>query len=251
MKKKKKQSAGVPEWVMTYGDMMSLLLVFFVLIVSMSKIKEEERLQAFIEEIKSSFGAKGGGGKMPTNDDPTLSLIKRLDELQLQQQKQKNRSNTTDPGMEGREDNVTMVREGMKFAIGGRITFEPGSADLSEQAMDQLRSVIDKHRIRGTNNIIELRGHAATLELGPNDREVYPDLWALSHARARAVLAFLTSDAIGLKPERFRLVANADREPLIQRVYAASDQEPNRRVEVLVSEALVKAFTEPEAFTGD
>ena len=31
---------GVPEWVVTYGDMMSLLLTFFIMLVSMSQLKE-------------------------------------------------------------------------------------------------------------------------------------------------------------------------------------------------------------------
>ena len=38
--------AGVPEWVVTYGDMMSLLLTFFIMLVSMSKIKEEGTMRA-------------------------------------------------------------------------------------------------------------------------------------------------------------------------------------------------------------
>lgn len=250
-KKPKKDSGGVPEWVMTYGDLMSLLLVFFVLIVSLSEIKREDQYRAVVEKIQEAFGMKGGGGRLPTDEDPALTLIKRLEEqLQYQNQRVDNEASTTEPGMEGREQTVTKVREGMLYAIGGRVTFEPGSADLSQQARDQLRAVVEKHKIRGTNNIIELRGHTAAMELGREDEARYADLWALSYARARAVLAFLTSDEVGLKPDRFRVVANADREPLIQRAYNAGDQEPNRRVEVLVSEALVKAFTEPEADAG-
>ena len=35
------EAPGVPEWVVTYGDMMSLLLTFFIMLVSMSELKEE------------------------------------------------------------------------------------------------------------------------------------------------------------------------------------------------------------------
>ena len=43
------EQAGIPEWVVTFGDMMSLLLTFFIMLVSMSEIKEEKRYQAMVE----------------------------------------------------------------------------------------------------------------------------------------------------------------------------------------------------------
>ena len=42
MAKKEEARAGAPEWMVTYGDMMSLLLVFFVALVSMSEIKKDK-----------------------------------------------------------------------------------------------------------------------------------------------------------------------------------------------------------------
>ena len=47
---------GCPDYMMTYGDMMSLLLCFFVMIVSLSKIKEEELFRAAADSIRKSFG---------------------------------------------------------------------------------------------------------------------------------------------------------------------------------------------------
>jgi chemotaxis protein MotB len=227
----------------TYGDMMTLLLCFFVLIVSFSEIKKEEQFQAVIEEIKQSFGMMGGGGKIPITDDPALSLIERLEAIALKQEKQPNRSNTKDPGQQGREPQVTKVREGMMISTGGRITFEPGSADLTEeskQSLDQLAEVF-----KGWENIVELRGHAASLEMPEGGNGQFDDLWILSHARAKAVFDYLTVD-LGIDSTRFRLTANADREPLDARAADSEDAEKNRRVEVLVSESLKEDFTKPE-----
>lgn len=251
MPAKKCPPVGAPEWVLTYGDMMSLLLVFFIMLVAMSEIKKEDEYKAIVQEVQKAFGMHGGGGKTPTDDDPALSLMQRLEALNLQQQREENEANTTDPGMEGREASVTQVREGVKFAVGGRITFEPGSADLSEEARRQLRAVVEKHRIRGTNNIIELRGHAAPMELavGGGTRE-FSDLWELSHARAATVMRFLTGTEIGLAADRFRVIAAADSEPLARRAYTVADQEANRRVEMLVSETLVQDLAKPERGRG-
>ncbi len=50
------EAPGIPEWVVTFGDMMSLLLTFFIMLVSLSEIKEEERFQSMVEEIHQHFG---------------------------------------------------------------------------------------------------------------------------------------------------------------------------------------------------
>lgn len=248
-KKCKCPPVGAPEWVLTYGDMMSLLLVFFIMIVSMSEIKKDDQFKAVVEEVKKAFGMQGGGGKLPTKDDPELSFIEVAEVIEMKKQQERNQSSSTDPGMDGRESTVTTIREGLVFTTGGRVTFEPGSADLNEYGRRQLLTVVDRENIRGTNNIIELRGHAELMELEAGDSD-YTDLWTLSFARTRAVMEFLTSDAVGLKADRFRLIANADREPLAKRAYTPADQMPNRRVEMLWTESLVQEFANPEPRTG-
>ena len=237
--------AGAPDWMVTYGDMVTLLLCFFVLIVSFSEIKREDEFQAVVKEIQKAFGMKGGGGKLPTDDDPTLTLIERLEALQLKQQREPNRSNTIEVGMEGRETTVTTVRKGEMFIIGGPITFEPGSADLSNEGKAQIKKVVERFEIRGTNNIIELRGHTASNELYGVD-SAFSDLSDLSHARAAAVCDYLVGTDIGLEARQIRLVSVSDYEPLVHRAYTDADRRPNRRVEMIVTEALVRDMIQPQ-----
>jgi len=241
-KKCKCPPVGAPEWMMTYGDMMTLLLCFFIILVALSEIKKEDEYQAVVREVQKAFGMKGGGGKLATPDDPALSLMARLEQLQLRQYPQKQESNTDDPGIDGKDPQITRVREGMLFTQGGRITFEPGSADLTEEAKHNLTQIAGL--IRGYNNKIELRGHASSMEL--MEPAAYPDLWMLSFTRAKAVMDFLTSTQLRIRTERIRLIANADQEKLATRKYTSVDQQPNRRVEVLVMEALVDDFNQPE-----
>lgn len=241
-KKCKCPPEGAPAWMLTYGDMMTLLLCFFVLIVSFSEIKKEDMWQAVVEEIQQAFGMKGGGGKLPTKDDPALSFIERIEAMRIEHHRIPKKSNVDDPGMEGREREVTTVRKGMLFVVGGRVTFEPGSADLSQQAKVTLRRGAEL--IRGRNQIVEIRGHTARGELGHTS--AFRDLRDLALARAEAVEEFLASTEVGLRRERFRLVAVADREPLEPRGYRSSEQLNNRRVEVFETEVLVKQMTQPE-----
>ena len=233
--------AGAPEWVMTYGDMMSLLLVFFIMLVALSEIKKDQ-FRVIRDNIKTSFGMRvGGGGILPVSEQPNQSLIEMLEAMRLQQQKRREAAEADDPGIEGKQIAVTRVREDM-YAVGGRITFEPGSADLSERAKKDLSRIAGQ--IRGYNNKIELRGHAALMELA--DGSSIEDLWTLSVARALAVMAYLTNHELGIRPERIRVVGNADHEPLARKVFTMEQHVTNRRVEILVSEALVAQFTRPE-----
>ncbi len=242
-RKHKCPPAGAPEWVLTYGDMMSLLLCFFILLVALSEIKKEDTYRAIVAEVKKAFGMRGGGGTMPTQSNPEMSLIERLEQNQMQKQKLDQKSDADDPGIDGKEATVTKVREGERYVVGGRITFEPGRAELSSVAQRGLRKVAEQ--LRGLENKVEIVGHAASMEVVSGS--AYPDLWSLSHARAAAVMAFLTSEDIGIRPERIRLIAAADHEPVRQKVYTWAQQEPNRRVEIYMVESLVEDFTRSES----
>ncbi len=57
---------GVPEWVVTYGDMMSLLLTFFIMLVSLSELKTENgSLRAALDSMSQAFGATEGSAGVP------------------------------------------------------------------------------------------------------------------------------------------------------------------------------------------
>jgi len=236
--------------MVTYGDMVTLLLCFFVLIVSFSEIKKEDQFQAVVEEIKQAFGMKGGGGKLPTKDDPTLSLIERLESIRMRQERITNRSNVKDPGQTGRESRVTDVREGERYVLGGRIEFQPDSADLTPETKAQLIELVERYKLAGAENLLEISGHTAELELS-NPDGTRGDLDRLSYERAKSVKDFLVSDEIPtelrLDARRFRLIGNADREPINPRAYSAEEARKNRRVEIVVSENVVRDFQATES----
>lgn len=238
-KKCKCPPAGAPEWVMTFGDMMSLLLTFFILLVSLSEIKNEDVWRAKAEVVKKSFGLHGGGGQVPSPTDPDLSLVERLESLYLQQQRHRRSADVADPATQGRQVRVTQSRKDLRRGVGS-VLFEPGAATLSDQARQQLQLV--GGLLRGYNNKIELHGHASSSEAGV--KSDYPDLWALSLARAQAVMQYLT-DELGIQRQRIRLVANADNEPMRRREYDEIALTPNRRVDIEISDRLVEEFARP------
>lgn len=246
-KEKKKRGGdapgGAPEWVMTYGDMMSLLLTFFIMLVAMSEIKKEDQWRAIVEAVKKSFGMKVGGGSIPSKEDPLLQHISVLDEMHLKKEKLDHISKSVEDGPDGKHNKVTKPRPSLIYVEGGAIIFEPGSADLSDTGKKQLRQIGEK--LRGLRHKIEVHGHASSIELELSESN-YSDLRTLSYDRAVKVADYLTGSEGGLDPQQIRVIANADNEPVKQREQDVIGTAPNRRVEIIRTDNLVEDFTRPD-----
>ena len=236
-KKKKQAEEGAPLWVVTYGDMMSLLLCFFVILVAMSEVKKDETYRKVMESIKEAFGYAGGIGTVPTNDSPENSMVAQLETITIKNMDMKV-GESPDDGMEGRSTTVRKIREGLEFTLGGLTAFDEAGASLLPDAKRDL-DFISGHII-GQNTKLEIRGHTAR-EVIAMDSTTYQDDWDLSYARARAVAEYLRDK--GIRMERVRLTACGASEPIKVQAYDTKSKASNRRVEIIVTEALVQEFT--------
>ncbi len=250
MKKKKREQPGVPEWMVTFGDMMALLLVFFILLQMFSELKQEREYQRVITAVKEAFGYSGGIGVLPIDDPPLKSIIEQLETAAMRNLKDSRISQNDVPGMDGPQMRVTKVRDGIIFAIGGPSTFEEFSAEVSDEARQQLAKLATL--LKGRNNKIIVRGHAATKYV-PDDSP-WQDLDALSYQRARNAMEILAAE--GIDDRVFRLEAVGDREPVRPRAVDQADAAENRRVEVILTEQLVEELnrdwlgTDPDLARG-
>jgi chemotaxis protein MotB len=235
-RQKKAAEAGAPAWMVTYGDTMTLLLCFFVIIVSMSEIKEDQKFLDVLESLRVTFGGHPGAIRaLPSDELPTNALIKQLREIILKPHKEKN-SMADDEGVEGKKFRVTDVREGLEVVIGGKISFDRFSASLKPEARELIRQVAAV--IRGYNTKIQVRGHA-TREPLPEDA-LYADALDLSYERAKAVKRALVED--GIRPERIVIMPLSDTEPLVRQAYTEERRALNRRVEIVVTENLIEEY---------
>lgn len=236
-KKVRKGPEGAPEWMVTYGDTMTLLLCFFVIIVSMSELKEDEKFQKVMESLRAAFGGyQGSVGSVPIANVPTNALIAKLLELESPILT-KNKGDSDEEGIHGKKFRVTNVRDGLEVVVGGRITFDRFSATLLPEGRDLIAKSAE--RLRGYNTKILIRGHA-THEPLPED-SLYDDANALSYARARATAQELESS--GVRRVRMLLVAAGDTEPLVRQAYTERRRAINRRVEILVTEELIDEYS--------
>ncbi len=238
------EAAGIPDWIVTYGDMMTLLLCFFVLLAAFSELKKEEDYQNVVDAVREAFGYSGGDGTLPIDDKSTQSMIQMLEKIALKSRTKTQLSQSNTVGMSGQYTRVKRIRDGMMFVLGGNAVFDRESATLKPQAIESLRSI--GKLLAGRNNKVAIRGHAdsKTLSIGSD----WEDLDELSYARARAVKVFLV-DEMGISAKRIFLDARGDSEPMRPRASAPTDQQINQRVEIILTENVVEDFNSDANYT--
>jgi len=235
-KKKKKESGGnAPDWMVTYGDMMTLLFCFFVILVSMSEIKEDQKFQKVKESIKRAFGYRGGVGYMEGNISPSNSIESYMEQL-IVKKPQLHDGKSKDDGIEGKNPSVRKIRDGYEYTIGGQVSFERGKARLLDPAKKELTKFASP--LRGLNTKVRVRGHAS--RKSADQYRPYASLDALSYSRAEAVKEHLV--ACGIREERITVEACGDNEPIEARAYDEASQAMNRRVSIIVTESLVDDY---------
>ena len=230
--------------MVTYGDAMTLLLCFFVIMVSMSELKHNQRFQQVMESLRRAFGGyQGSVGALPIDNVPTNTLIARLLELEVPEF-DKHRGDADEVGIHGKNFRVTNVRDGLEIVVGGRITFDRFSAILKPEARRLVARTAEV--LRGYNTKILVRGHA-TRESLPED-SLYEDIRDLSYARAKTVVLELERN--GVRSIRLVPIAVGDTEPLVRQAYTDKRRALNRRVEILVTEDLIDDYV-GSTLTGD
>lgn len=237
-KRREDKGTEVPQWVVTYGDLMSLLLCFFILLAAFSELKQEREYLDVVKSVKQAFGYEAGIGRAPTDDPPTNSLIEMFEERNLKDRERHADRHT--PNTQQRSSRTSYITEGTQFKLGGTITFAPGSAALSEDARALLRSAADK--LRGTRFKVAVKGHA----FGVEDLRNGDSLMDLSYARAKSAIDFLVNEC-NVSSQILVPVAVADQEPSEPMPYAAATGVEHRRVQIIQTETHVEEVN-PDAF---
>ena len=237
-KKESSGGGGCPDYMMTFGDMMSLLLCFFVMLVSLSKIKEDETFRAALESIRQAFGYTSSPSQIPgqfTNTN-AMTLIERIqDEITIRNRKAGRRGEAEDEKSQiGRSSTVRTIRDGLKITVGGMALFDEGTAKLLAGGKEELKTLAE--RITGYKNRILIRGHTSRNPLPEGSQ--FESKMALAYARGMAVRAFLIANDV--EEIRLNVEACADHEPKATHAPKGfGGQQPNQRVEIVVKETMV------------
>ena len=231
--------AGVPEWIVTYGDMMSLLLTFFIMLVSMSKLKEEGTMRAMLDAIKQRFGPTTGTSGVPGRSLQKNSAFNKLNSLGFHSEMGVKKDNSSAKGPGGPNRPVQSIGEGTVVSLGGPAMFPRFQATLTPELRATLDIIVDV--VADKPNRIDVRGHASPEPLP--EHSPFRDQWDLSFARAHTVAMYLAHK--GIDRRRLLVSAAADVEPR-RLTRDPQSQLLNHRVDVF----LIDSYIDPPELGG-
>jgi chemotaxis protein MotB len=240
---------GAPEWMVSYADINTIMMAFFVVLyasTSASGDKDKggksgepaeggkEPVQRVAEGIPGIEGKPGGGGN--TNDDRMQKVFESLYHRFGPEWTMTNCWSGGPPALHGRgkpgpgfgggdgdrpaikshghtRDSYSVMvapKTNDNIVAGGRLYFPEASAELTAEQVKLLRSVAND--LAGKMQKIEIRGHSSRRPLAPGSH--YTDHWDLAYARCRVVEKCLASQDIDVR--RIRLSVAGPNEPMEQ-----------------------------------
>ena len=228
-----------PEWLVTYGDMITLLLAFFIVLFTAATIDGYE-----IRLILSAFSGLGnsaGGNTLEINQLAELgNSALTLPSSTIGRQLDRDRS-VTQLALRDQLRNTNIVtredERGFVVSLGADAFFESGSAEVNiENARDTLVEVATLLQQPELEDItFRIEGH--TDSILPDPSGPWPTNWDLSAARSINILRYLVD--YGVSEERFQVMGLADTVPLAPND-TAEGRALNRRVDiVLITEGLL------------
>jgi chemotaxis protein MotB len=214
----------VPGWVVTYGDMMSLLLTFFILLVSFSSIQESK----FKEAMESLQGALGVLAKYNTTIDLETILVhqpRQTDNSEIYYQIKKLEQFLLEEDLDQAVE-IELMADGVRLRVVDSFLFPSARADLQPQALKLLDSIAGL--LDGMGEDITVSGHTDSV---PINTPRFPSNWELSAARAIAVARRFQE--LGVDPTRMSAVGYGEFRP-IDTNKTAEGRAANRRVEIFL-----------------
>jgi chemotaxis protein MotB len=223
-------------WLLTYADMITLLLALFMMLYAMSQL-DIAKYQKFQEAF-----TKGMGGhpveeaKEIAPDDATstvaaqaagsATVLPSLDQEQLKALKKKLEKALTTAGLQDQVQ-LELQPRGLVMNVVSGVLFPSGSASLTKGGDALLHNVGKVFTTFGNKMVVE--GHT---DPRPISSAKFPSNWELSTARATSVLRFLLEDH-HLKPTRVSAAGYADTRPRVPNT-GEEQMAHNRRVDIVI-----------------
>lgn len=225
------QGGGAPAWMATYGDMMTLLLCFFVLLYTMSVI-DVDRFTMVLSTLQARLGVLDGGRTVTKQEYIEAGQrADRLGDLQLsrlefQELYHQTMTYIEEEGLEA-EVELELTEEGLIVRFSGRVLFDLGRAELRPEARNILTDMADF--FEQIENHITVEGHT---DNWPISTQEFPSNWELSTTRATNVVRFFIEEK-GLDPDRFSAAGYGEYRPLRPND-TAENRSYNRRVDIVI-----------------
>jgi chemotaxis protein MotB len=217
---------GAPAWMATFADLATLLMTFFVLLLSFANM-DVVKFREMAGSVKDAFGTQvENPGSFENRSDTPVSIQLSEEEdrtIDMMEMGEKIRKTVEEQNLEDKTE-VKVDDEGVILTVNGTFSFDGGSAKLKpdfEKFLGDIAKIIKEH-----DYPLAIEGHTDNI---PIKSPIYPSNWELSSARATAVLRYLISH-YDIPADRMMAVGYADTRPLVPNT-TPENRAKNRRVE--------------------
>lgn len=246
----------VPAWVVTYGDMVTLLLVFFVMLFSFSVVSPKKFSTAIgsiqeamsgssgrqfkVMDMPEKFEVVSPGSGNPAEQSQSFSQRSPMQDLNKQSkigipqsevQAMEKLKQQIAKQFEGTPLSASIKMEvterGLVIRLNENILFEKGKAELRPPVYPALKTI--GGTLASTNYSIKVEGYTCDL---PINTPQFPSNWELSTARAISVLRFFV-EGQNIRSSRMSVAGYGEYKPVAPNSSDANRAQ-NRRVEIIV-----------------
>jgi len=235
IRRQPESGGNIAGWLTTFNDLVTLLMVFFVLLFTMGSI-DNAMMKEFQYALQSGLGILGQGSKASIAVQQSKTPISG--QGQLSQAK-----NETPPEAESAEAdatddqlgdfaalpgvNVRHARDGVHISFENGLFFHFGKADINQGGFALLNKMAAW--IQKTPYAARVEGHTDNV---PIHTSRFPSNWELSTARAVNVVKYFVA-AGKIDPQRLSAVGYGESRPLVPN-NSPGNRAKNRRVEIVL-----------------
>lgn len=236
MKKRKHDAEheNAERWLLTYADLITLLLAFFIMMYVFSK-RDAYKYDEVASHLKTIFsGGTGLAGKGSVTATSPIDMPSRgasSGEIKRQLEGEFVDKNRDKSGSE----NISVLSDerGVVIRVLDKAFFDEGKAELKDGAKNALDKIVPI--IKGVENHIRIEGHTDNVPISTNE---FKSNWELSVRRATEVVRYLVEKR-GLPPERISATGYAEYRPIAKNT-SPQNRALNRRIEIIVAKTKEK-----------
>lgn len=233
-KRKRREEGGAPEYMTTYGDMVTLLLTFFVMILTTATVDGYE-LQLILSAFSGVASFDGGNtlqeGRLVELGNTVMSLPS-MDRGRALDRARRTAVSLFEPEIRSQKVRVTEDERGLIITLAADAFFDVASAEVryeeTRDILQRLARLLSSDAVEDRN--FRLEGHT---DSDPTDPEVWRSNWELSVARSLSIFWAIMGYADPSIEDRFQVQGLGETRPL------ATNDTPegrayNRRVDLVI-----------------
>lgn len=242
IKKKEEKEASSERWLLTYSDLITLLMMFFIVMYASSTVDSKK----YAEIAKSLNIAFGGSGKNIVGTDASIGInrtpsvenanipssgdseaAEKAESEKFKEIKKQVDQYLNSNGLSSSASSSIQER-GLVVSINDAMFFKSGSADISDATRSELVTI--GRMLATINNYIVVEGNTDSDPI--SNSAIYKDNWDLASQRANNVMRLLIEDS-GIQSTKISGRTNGEFRPIASNGSDAGKAK-NRRVDIVI-----------------